>query len=126
MQNGDMEKLRNYAMVAGVRTGGEKLNSINVASIIEGSHYPNEYIVITAHLDHVGIEGEDIFNGADDDGSGSMALLEIAQAFKMASLDIDQKDQLLFFMFLLKKKVYLVQNIIRIILFIHLRIQSLI
>ena len=87
MQNGDMEKVRNYAMVAGVRTGGEKLNSINVASIIEGSHYPNEYIVITAHLDHVGIEGEDIFNGADDDGSGSMALLEIAQAFKMASLD---------------------------------------
>ena len=87
MQNGDMEKLRNYAMVAGVRTGGEKLNSINVASIIEGSHYPNEYIVITAHLDHVGIEGEDIYNGADDDGSGSMALLEIAQAFKMASLD---------------------------------------
>ena len=87
MQKGDMEKLRNYAMVAGVRTGGEKLNSINVASIIEGSHYPNEYIVITAHLDHVGIEGEDIFNGADDDGSGSMALLEIAQAFKMASLD---------------------------------------
>ena len=87
MQNGDMEKLRNYAMVAGVRTGGEKLNSINVASIIEGSQYPNEYIVITAHLDHVGIEGEDIFNGADDDGSGSMALLEIAQAFKMASLD---------------------------------------
>ena len=87
MQNGDMEKLRNYAMVAGVRTGGEKLNSINVASIIEGSHYPNEYTVITAHLDHVGIEGEDIFNGADDDGSGSMALLEIAQAFKMASLD---------------------------------------
>ena len=87
MQNGDMEKLRNYAMVAGVRTGGEKLNSINVASIIEGSLYPNEYIVITAHLDHVGVEGEDIFNGADDDGSGSMALLEIAQAFKMASLD---------------------------------------
>ena len=87
MQNGDMEKLRNYAMVSGVRTGGEKLNSINVASIIEGSLYPNEYIVITAHLDHVGVEGEDIFNGADDDGSGSMALLEIAQAFKMASLD---------------------------------------
>ena len=87
MQNGNMEKVRNYAMVAGVRTGGEKLNSINVASIIEGSQYPNEYIVITAHLDHVGIEGEDIFNGADDDGSGSMALLEIAQAFKMASLD---------------------------------------
>ena len=87
MQNGEMEKLRNYARIAGVRTGGGKINSINVASIIEGSVYPNEYIVLTAHLDHVGMEGEEIFNGADDDGSGSMALLEIAQAFKMAAVD---------------------------------------
>jgi hypothetical protein len=87
MQNGEMEKLRNYARIAGVRTGGGKINSINVASIIEGSVYPNEYIVLTAHLDHVGMEDEEIFNGADDDGSGSMALLEIAQAFKMAAID---------------------------------------
>ena len=87
MQNGEMEKVRRYARIAGVRTGGDKINSINVASIIEGSIYPNEYIVLTAHLDHVGVEGEDVFNGADDDGSGSMALLEIAQAFKLAALD---------------------------------------
>ena len=59
----------------------------NVAAIIRGSEKPNEYIIITAHLDHVGIEGDDIYNGADDDGSGSMALLEIAQAFKLAVLD---------------------------------------
>ena len=59
----------------------------NVAAIIEGSIYPNEYIVLTAHLDHVGIEDGEIFNGADDDGSGSMALLEIAEAFKLAELD---------------------------------------
>jgi len=59
----------------------------NVAAIIEGSTYPNEYIVLTAHLDHVGIENGEIFNGADDDGSGSMALLEIAEAFKLAELD---------------------------------------
>ncbi len=59
----------------------------NVAAIIEGSTYPNEYIILTAHLDHVGIEGGEIFNGADDDGSGSMALLEIAEAFKLAELD---------------------------------------
>lgn len=59
----------------------------NVAAIIEGSAYPNEYIVLTAHLDHVGIENGEIFNGADDDGSGSMALLEIAEAFKLAELD---------------------------------------
>ena len=59
----------------------------NVAAIIEGSIYPNEYIVLTAHLDHVGIEDGEIFNGADDDGSGSMALLEIAEAFKLAEID---------------------------------------
>jgi len=59
----------------------------NVAAIIRGSEKPDEYIIITAHLDHVGIEGDDIYNGADDDGSGSMALLEIAQAFKLAVLD---------------------------------------
>ena len=59
----------------------------NVAAIIEGDTYPNQYIVLTAHLDHVGTENGEIFNGADDDGSGSMALLEIAEAFKLAELD---------------------------------------
>jgi hypothetical protein len=63
------------------------VNSENVAAIIEGSEYPDQYIVITAHLDHVGKRGEDIYNGADDDGSGSVALLEIAQAFKLAQED---------------------------------------
>ena len=59
----------------------------NVAAIIEGSTYPDEYIVLTAHLDHVGTRNGEIYNGADDDGSGSMALLEIAEAFKLAELD---------------------------------------
>ena len=65
----------------------------NVISIIKGTDFPNEYVVITAHLDHVGygnnggsrgdFKGE-VHNGADDDGSGSVAILEIAQAFKKA------------------------------------------
>jgi len=59
----------------------------NVAAIIEGSEFPEEYIVISAHLDHVGKRGEDIYNGADDDGSGSVALLELAQAFKLAKTE---------------------------------------
>ena len=63
------------------------VESENVAAIIKGSEKPNEFIVLTAHLDHVGKRGEDIYNGADDDGSGSMALLEIAQAFKIAVKD---------------------------------------
>ena len=56
----------------------------NVISIIEGSDpvLRNECIIYTAHFDHSGInENGEIFNGADDDASGSMALLEVAEAF---------------------------------------------
>ncbi len=56
----------------------------NVLGIIEGSKYPEEIVVLTAHYDHLGIEGGKICYGADDDGSGTVALLEIAQAFSLA------------------------------------------
>jgi hypothetical protein len=59
-------------------------NSENIWAFIEGSEKPEEVIVISAHYDHVGIENGEIYNGADDDGSGTSALLEIAQAFQMA------------------------------------------
>tara|TARA_B100001142_G_scaffold81927_1_gene82931 strand:- start:200 stop:1240 length:1041 start_codon:yes stop_codon:yes gene_type:complete len=57
----------------------------NVIAIIKGSEKPDEYVVITAHLDHVGVTDGEIYNGADDDGSGTVALLEIAEAFKKAA-----------------------------------------
>ena len=69
------------------RTGkGKAVDTENVIAIIKGSEKPEEYVVITAHLDHVGIQKDtgEIFNGADDDGSGTVALLEIAEAFKKA------------------------------------------
>lgn len=58
--------------------------SENVAAFIEGSERPNEVIVISAHLDHEGIKNGEIYNGADDNGSGTAAIMEIAQAFKAA------------------------------------------
>ncbi len=61
-----------------------KTDSENVVAIIPGSTLPQEYIVLSAHYDHVGAKGDTIYNGADDDGSGTVALLEIAQAFKKA------------------------------------------
>ncbi len=65
-----------------------KLNdSENVVAFIKGTEKPDEIIVISAHLDHEGVKGEDIYNGADDDGSGTVAILEIAQAFKKAVND---------------------------------------
>lgn len=64
---------------------GEKINdSENILAFIEGSEKPEEILVISAHYDHIGIKNNKIFNGADDDGSGTVALLEIAQAFQTA------------------------------------------
>ncbi len=60
-------------------------SSENVVAYIEGSDKPNEVIVISAHYDHVGVDASGkIYNGADDDGSGTVALLEMAEAFMHA------------------------------------------
>ncbi|WP_166961173.1 M28 family metallopeptidase [Yeosuana marina] len=59
--------------------------SENVLAYIKGSEKPDEVVIISAHLDHIGIsKNGDINNGADDDGSGTVALLKIAKAFKTA------------------------------------------
>ncbi|MCB4808415.1 M28 family metallopeptidase [Tamlana sp. 62-3] len=59
--------------------------SENVLAYIEGSEKPDEIVIISAHLDHIGISSDgEINNGADDDGSGTVALLEIAEAFNEA------------------------------------------
>jgi len=58
--------------------------SENVVAFIEGSEKPEEIIVISAHFDHIGMKDGEIYNGADDDGSGTVAILEIAQAFQKA------------------------------------------
>ena len=54
------------------------------AAFIEGSEKPEEILVISAHLDHEGVKNGEVYNGADDDGSGTVAIVEIAEAFKMA------------------------------------------
>lgn len=57
----------------------------NVVAVIEGSDpvLKNECIVYTAHYDHLGTAGEgEVYNGADDNGTGTVALLEIAEAFQ--------------------------------------------
>ncbi len=62
--------------------------SENVLAFIEGTEKPKEVIVISAHHDHEGVDAEgEIYNGADDDGSGTVALMEMAEAFKEAKKD---------------------------------------
>jgi Zn-dependent M28 family amino/carboxypeptidase len=66
----------------------EPRSSENVVAYIKGSEKPEEVIVISAHLDHVGMDKEgNVFNGADDDGSGTVSIMEIAQAFQKAVKD---------------------------------------
>ena len=62
----------------------------NVVAIVPGSDLADEFVIVSAHLDHIGVEtggeaaADRINNGADDDGSGTVALLEIAEAFQQA------------------------------------------
>jgi len=58
----------------------------NVIGVIEGKSLPNEYVIISAHYDHLGIdhkkEGDNIYNGANDNASGTTAVLALAEYFK--------------------------------------------
>lgn len=64
---------------------GETFNdSANILAFIKGREKPEEIVVISAHYDHVGTKNGVVYNGADDDGSGTVAVMEIAEAFKQA------------------------------------------
>lgn len=64
-----------------------ELKGENVIAYIEGTDLKEELIIITAHYDHLGKKDTIIFNGADDDGTGTVSLLEIGQAFGEAVRD---------------------------------------
>lgn len=62
--------------------------SYNVVAMVKGEQRPDEYVIYTAHWDHMGIarkdaDGDSIYNGALDNASGTAGLLEIAEAFKV-------------------------------------------
>ncbi len=102
------EYLRNYYMDQGISAPIEENNyyqtipaeyfgrmkepqpSQNIVAFIKGSEKPEEIIVLSAHYDHVGTKDGKIYNGADDDGSGTVSLLEIAQAFQIAANNGDR------------------------------------
>ena len=68
-----------------IEGGSEAVDTENVAAIIEGIEKPDEYVIVSSHLDHIGIDAEGrINNGADDDGSGTVAMLELADALLAA------------------------------------------
>jgi hypothetical protein len=61
-----------------------KRTSSNVAARIDGTDKKDEIIVFSAHYDHLGVHDGVLYPGADDDGSGTVGIMEIAQAFAIA------------------------------------------
>ncbi len=62
-------------------------NASNVAGYIEGTDKKDEYVILTGHYDHLGMRNGKIYYGADDDGSGTCSVLEMAEAFAKAKAE---------------------------------------
>lgn len=66
----------------------EDVESSNILAFLEGTDKKDEIVVISSHYDHVGVSSTgEVFNGADDDGSGTVSVMEIAEAFATAAKD---------------------------------------
>ncbi len=88
----DRKLLPHFALPASIeattKVAVQKVQSANLVAKLPGSDpaLKNEYVVLSAHLDHVGIgapnNGDSIYNGAMDDGSGSALLMDTAASFK--------------------------------------------
>ncbi len=78
---------RGFSEVAGERTqefqsgSAGQASGVNVLGLVEGREFPGRYLVVSAHYDHLGMRGDEIYNGADDNASGSAALLAIGAFF---------------------------------------------
>ncbi|MEH6537172.1 MAG: M28 family peptidase [Psychroserpens sp.] len=81
----DASKMLSTKITGSITSETEKVSSENVVAFLRGTEKPDEIVIISAHLDHEGIKDGKVYNGADDDGSGTVALLEIAEAFKTAA-----------------------------------------
>jgi Zn-dependent M28 family amino/carboxypeptidase len=79
----------NSSISMSLKTKLKYSTSHNVVAMLKGSSAPGEYVIYSAHWDHLGIgkpdaKGDSIYNGAVDNGSGSATLLSIAKAFSQA------------------------------------------
>ena len=81
------QRVRNTLAELDTVPAGRRVQAMNVVGMIKGSDaaLTNEYVLIDAHYDHLGVgravNGDSIYNGADDDASGVVAVLEIARQF---------------------------------------------
>lgn len=92
-----LQQARAFEMLAGKSTGIKKIKvsgnykkfrdtiyASNIIGVVEGSDKKDEFVFITAHYDHLGKHDGKIYYGADDDGSGTCGVIEMAEAFTLA------------------------------------------
>ncbi len=65
----------------------QELTGEDVLGYVEGTDKKDELVAVTGHYDHLGMDGNEVYNGADDDGSGTVSVLELAQAFAQAKAE---------------------------------------
>jgi len=76
----------------------ETLESSNVIGILPGTDKKAEYVFLTGHYDHLGKQGNTIYYGADDDGSGTVGVMQMAEAFAAAAKKGDKPRRTMIFM----------------------------
>lgn len=81
---GPMQKIKSASLSYATEMVVTQVETENVLGYLEGTDKKDELVIITAHYDHIGRNGEQINNGADDDGSGTTSVMEIAEAFMEA------------------------------------------
>jgi len=90
-KKGALKKLKPATVVYKTSIDIKVVKSDNVLGYLEGTDKKDELVIVTAHYDHIGKlmegQGDLINNGADDDGSGTVSVLQIAKAFAQAKKD---------------------------------------
>ena len=91
---GDNNYLQNFTIARPARwpkefgPQGDSLSLANVVAVLPGKSKPNEYVIFSGHYDHLGINGkravngDSLFNGANDDAAGTTAMIMLAKYFK--------------------------------------------
>lgn len=85
--NSDLKKVKIRKIAFNADKEVKKITSENVMGYLEGTDLKDELVVVTSHYDHLGRRGDKIFNGADDDGSGTAGVMDMAQAFAQAKAE---------------------------------------
>jgi len=81
--NGKVKPLTGTVNITAVRYP-PSIKAENIAGIIEGTDLKDEYVIVTAHYDHLGAGKNGIRYGADDNASGTIGIMEVAEAFEVA------------------------------------------